>query len=492
MWPSFDPWQSLAVAADVAAATQAPARAIAERQARRLSALFEAAARGSRLYRERLPADWRQARLQDLAPVTKRELMQRFGDWVADPALTLHGLREFMADSGRIGQDHLGRYTVWESSGSSGEPGVYVQDPAAMAVYDALESLRRPSASLWRRMFDPWLLGERIAFVGATGGHFASTVSIERLRRLNPAFAERVHGVSFLQPPEALLAEIEALQPTVVATYPTAAVLLAIERIAGRTSLAPREIWTGGETLTPAMRRFIMQAFGCTVVNSYGASECLAMASECSRGQMHLNADWVILEPVDERGRPVPPGQPSASCWLTNLANRVQPLIRYDLGDRITLRAGACRCGSALPMIEVQGRCDDMLRLPRSGRSPLGVLPLAVSTVLEDEAGLFDFQLRQTAAAELQLCTGLRGGEARAALRRGRAALAAWLADQGAGQVRIRCRSGEPGWRGRSGKIPRVLAAPGGPLRAAAPQRPARGRREAPPGPRSHVSARKG
>ena len=35
-------------------------------------------------------------------------------------------------------------------------------------------------------------------FIGALGGHLASTVSIERLRRLNPAVQHTVQSLSFL------------------------------------------------------------------------------------------------------------------------------------------------------------------------------------------------------------------------------------------------------------------------------------------------------
>jgi len=48
---------------------------------------------------------------------------------------------------------------------------------------------------------------------------------------------------------------------------------------------------------------------------------------------------------------------------LTNLANHVQPLIRYDLGDRIMVHEARCGCGSFLPVIELQGRDDDTLWL---------------------------------------------------------------------------------------------------------------------------------
>jgi len=458
--PAFDVWQSARVAVDVAAATLASPQSLEALRAARLARLLVAAARDSAFYRAVLKGrDPARVRLQAL-PITHRaELMQRFDDWVTDPALRLAALRRFTADPQRIGEPYLGRYTVWESSGSSGgAPGVFVQDAASMAVYDALEAWRRPLLRPWQRLLDPWMLGERIAFVGATGGHFASTVSMARLQRLNPALAPGLHSVSFLQPAASLAAELQALAPTVVATYPSAAVLLAEERIAGRLEIAPREIWTGGEMLSSAMRLIIAQAFGCPVADSYGASEFLSIASACPQGHLHLNSDWVILEPVDAQGQAVPCDQVPATTLLTHLANRVQPLIRYDLGDKVTLHSARCACGSHLPVIEVQGRCDDALRLGRAGQAATPVLPLALTTVLEERADLFDFQLVQTGPNAVLLRTALGGAPGQAALRRARAVLTDFLTAQGAPGVAIRCHAGEPARRSASGKIMRVMA----------------------------------
>jgi hypothetical protein len=83
-----------------------------------------------------------------------------------------------------------------------------------------------------------------------------------------------------------------------------------------------------------------------------------------------------------------------------------------------------------------------------------------VSTVLEDDAGLFDFQLVQQGPCELLLRTGLRGKAADASLRRARIALSAFLLRMGADGVHIHCRSGERECRGVSGKVQRVLVAP--------------------------------
>jgi phenylacetate-CoA ligase len=469
--PPFDPWVSAAAALDAAVVPRAGPVALADRQARRLARLLAAAADGSRLVRRSLQGrDPARVALAELPIMRKAQLMQQFDDWVTDPALRLPDLRRFVADPSRIAEPFLGRYAVWESSGSSGgAPGIFVQDAAALAVYDALEAARRPVRQPLERLLDPWGLGGRVAFVGATGGHFASTVSIERLRRLNPVLSGRLHGVSFLQPVAQMAAQLNALAPSHLATYPSAAVLLAGEQQAGRLRLQLQEVWTGGETLSPAMRRAVAQAFGCPVRDSYGASEFLPLAFECGCGSLHLNSDWVILEPVDAQGRVLAPGRQGATTLLTNLANHVQPLIRYDLGDRVTLHAGPCGCGSSLPVIEVQGRDDDSLDLAAGEGRTVRILPLAVSTVLEEEAGLCDFQLVQQGAEDLLLSTGLCGPQARAALRRGQAALKAFLERQGAGRVRIHGSTAHAGRRGRSGKVQRVVAMHEGRPAAATP-----------------------
>ena len=74
--------------------------------------------------------------------------------------------------------------------------------------------------------------------------------------------------------------ELHALAPAVLGAYPSAAVMLAEERLAGTLQIQPGEVWAGGETLPPTMRRFVHEANGCPAVDSCGASEFLSLASE--------------------------------------------------------------------------------------------------------------------------------------------------------------------------------------------------------------------
>ncbi|MCO5123174.1 MAG: phenylacetate--CoA ligase family protein [Rhizobacter sp.] len=461
--PVFDALRLSAASLDVTAVNRLGASAIRSRQASRLRALVSTARQRSRFWRERLAAQPGAARgetdLGALPVVTKAELMARFDDWITDPAITRPALRAFMDDPSRVGEAFLGRYVVWESSGTSGTPGVFVQDAQALAVYDALEALRRHALRPMRRLFDPLYLSERLAFVGATGGHFASVVSVERLRRLNPWMGAAFHTLSLMRPVAELVADLNAMAPTILVSYPTAVALLAEQARAGALHIRPEEIWTGGETLTAEVRRHIERSFGCCVRNSYGASEFLAIGWECREGRMHTNADWVILEPVDASFRPVPPGVVSHTTLLTNLANHVQPLLRYDLGDSLCVSPEPCGCGSPLPVIAVQGREDDPLVLHDAHGRHVTWLPLAISTLLEEEAGVFDFQLHQRDKRTLCLRVGLEGDAAHAALTRCQQSLAALARRDGVRGLRIVSEAGQPLQRGSSGKLRRMIRA---------------------------------
>ncbi len=462
MNPVFDLLHLSLVSMDVMSAQRGGRAGIAQRQHSRLSQLLDSALRGSRFYQEHLgPRVHTNTPLQDLSAVTRGQLMERFDDWVTDPRLHLDELRELTTDPERIAEPWLGRYMVWESSGTAGMPGIFVQDGHAMAVYDALEALRRSQPRPLAHWMDPLHLAERHAFVGATGGHFASMVSLQRLRSINPWIAATTRSFSIQSPIAQLVDGLNDFAPTVLITYPTAAALLAQEALEGRLHIAPREIWTGGETLSPAVRAHILQGLGGVLRNSYGASEFLAMGWECTQGRMHLNADWVILEPVDEKHRPVPAGEPACSVLLTSLANHVQPLIRYELGDQVLVRTEHCTCGSPLPVIEVRGRQDDPLRMARSDGGKATLLPLALSTVLEEGAGVFDFHLRQIDASTLLLRLPQRGEEGRAAAARCRMALKGYAASQGLVPIQVRTELGHSVPRGRSGKACRIVACGG-------------------------------
>ena len=143
---------------------------------------------------------------------------------------------------------------------------------------------------------------------------------------------------------------------------------------------------------------------------------------------------------------------------LTNLANRVQPLIRYRLGDSVTMHPDDCPCGNHRPSFTIEGRGDDTLRLRDARSAEVRLSPLAVTTVLEEGADLHRFQLLQTSAdaLSLRLDDSLSSDPAR--LReRALTVLRDYLRRQGLPEIKLSVDAAPPSVDPASGKLRQVI-----------------------------------
>lgn len=378
--------------------------AISRRQQARLAGLVEFARSASPYYR-RLYRDVPETVTDppELPPVSKRELMANFDDWVTDPHITLAKLTaEFLSDLSRLGSLYRGHYLVVTSSGTSGEPAVLVHDRFSWIVVNAVVRIReRHTLVRASEVRDFLLRGLRAAALVAAGGHFAGVALTEAARRRAPFIARRLRVFSVLRPLPGLVAELNSFKPTLLYGYPSAMVQLAAEQKAGRLRIRPVLAVCSGENLSAAGRVAIESAFGCRLTERYLSSEVPALTSMCRLGAFHVNTDWYILEPVDADYRPVPAGTTSHTVLVTNLANRVQPLIRYDLGDRVTLATEPCPCGSPFPAVGIEGRSGDLVSFGGADGGTVTVLPLALGTVIEEAPGVHRFQAIRTGPGNL-------------------------------------------------------------------------------------------
>jgi len=464
--PIVDSWLWAATFGETLAAGLDPQGVGRVQREQRFTSLLHAAA-ASPLYRQRLKGATpsRLTQLRTIEPVDKPELMARFDEWATDRAVTLAAVQQFLLGTAHLGEAFLGRYLVWTSSGTSGAPGIFVQDAHSIAAYEALDALRLRGPGLGNLPLPAWSTGQRFAFVAATGGHFAGVATIERLKRLAARLspmswlAPTVQTFSVQAPLRELARALQAYQPTVLVTYPSCAAALAQLQADGALHLHLNEVWMGGEQLSEGQRTLLHAAFACPLRNNYGASEFFSIACECAHGCLHVNDDWVVLEPVDHQLRPVPVGATSHAVLLTHLANHVQPLLRYRLDDAIRFTGERCACGCAFPVIEVHGRGDHTLVLHDAKDRPVTILPLAVETAIEEGANVTQFQLLCTAPDALELRFESEVSDVAAAFENARAALAAFLASHGLDNVRIVHGRRAPLREGASGKLCRVRLA---------------------------------
>jgi phenylacetate-CoA ligase len=170
-----------------------------------------------------------------------------------------------------------------------------------------------------------------------------------------------------------------------------------------------------------------------------------------------VNSDWYILEPVDENDQKVAPGQLSSAVLVTNLANRVQPMLRYKMGDRVTISPDICSCGSPFPVIDVIGRTDEILSLPTPQGGMVQILPLAMATVAEETPGVYSCQIIQKEPLLLRVLLAVKEtGEEQSVWEALRARLVANLAAQGIPNVTIEKAPELPQLHPKSGKFRQV------------------------------------
>jgi phenylacetate-CoA ligase len=342
-------------------ASAAQLRAVQDRRFRKL---LRHAAKRSPFYRDRLRGlDPDTCNLSAIPPTNKAELMAEFDHVVTDLAVRRADLERFVDDPTNVGRLFRDRYPVCHTSGSQGQPFLLVHDRLTLDVLFACQMTRGnvgyqagPIEAV-RRLFSP----ARLAVVISREGFFPSAWAWKHLPAgLRPYV--RLLYVAGGDPD--LTAKLAAFRPTILTSTPTTLDLLALRPDRPRFD-SLKQLVTWSETLADPVRARLKAAYGVPLLDTYGCGECLFLSNGCpTHPGAHVNADWVILEVVDAAGRPVPPGETGHKAYLTNLANPVQPLIRYEIGDRLRMATTPCACGSRLPRIEkIDGRAAEVFRL---------------------------------------------------------------------------------------------------------------------------------
>ena len=340
----------------------------AHRQAQ-LDELARHAVAHAPFWRERLKPALRPDGSLDLSkvpPLTKAELMESWDDAVTDRRLRRDEVLEHLD-----GLDHdalwLGEYRAMTTSGSSGMKGLFVYDRAAWR--DLLAGFFRYNA--WIGL-EPRL--PRRVRVAAIGGA-APTHMSQRVTATVSFGLHRTLALPVTAPIPELVGRLNEFQPDFLHAYPSVAVLLADEQAAGRLRIAPRLMSTGSELRTVETATRIEAAFGVRPFDLFGTTEGL-WGCECEEhAGIHLFDDMCIVENLGDR------------LLVTTLFNRAQPLIRFEITDVMAFAEAPCGCGRTLTRVQaIDGRNDDVLKLPGTNGHRVPVHPIQFGVVTADPA----------------------------------------------------------------------------------------------------------
>ncbi|MGN0366151.1 MAG: phenylacetate--CoA ligase family protein [Suilimivivens sp.] len=424
-------------------------------QRKRLKEIVEWAKENSPYYADlyqNLPEDFK---LEDLPMVNKRVLMENWNDWITDRDLTLEEVEKFMEDTDNIGRKIRKKYMVFTTSGSTGNPLVAIYDDTTNNVMGGIcacrSYARREDLKAFIRR------GGKSIGVFADEGFYLGNSSI-RSRLLKMPWKKRQMAVSSaLYPIDRIVRQLNEFQPAMLGGYPSNLELLIEEAREGRLRISPVIIMTGGEYLSDSLRQSLSETFDCYVQTSYSCTEGGTVACECRQKHFHLNDDWLILEPVDEQGRPVPDGMQSDKVFLTNLYNYTQPFIRYEVTDRVIMHHEKCPCGNPSPWIELEGRTDDVTTFTEEGRE-IKVAPLAIYATLKEEHSLRRFQVLVYAENKIVLRIEPQDGvNKKDAFELARKRLTNFMGSQGIFHISIELSNESPCQNPNSGKFKHVM-----------------------------------
>src|SRR5512143_2087446 len=375
---------TFAMLAEIERTQWLPREGIEAYQEQRLNLLLADALAYSPWHAGRLRAAGLEAKVQD-GGLT-------LGDLARLPTMNKHDARENL--EGLVWRGVPGGVFRYTTGGSSGEPLIFYFGRARQAA-DAAGRMR---ARRWWGV-EP---GEREAYLWGAPVELNKT---DRIKTLRDRLVNQMVLNAFAMSPERMDAYVDALerwQPKCLYGYASSVALLAAHAEARKRKLRLsnlRVVCTTGEPLYPHQRELIMRVFGAPVANEFGSRDIGFTAHEAPGGQMLLLSESLIVEVLDEAGRPVAPGE-TGEAVITGLTSAAQPFIRYRTGDMLRLAAGQAAAGQGLHVIaEVSGRQTDFV-VAADGRV---MHALAVIYVLRAVPGISQFKCVQHAPDRMEV-----------------------------------------------------------------------------------------
>jgi phenylacetate-CoA ligase len=341
-------------------------------QRTRLESLLRDAIAGSPFHARRLagidPAEVDPSDLSALPVMTKAQMMDELDDVFTDRRLTRADVEAALAATGDEPRVMHERCIAFASGGSSGVRGVFAYDvPAAVGGF--IGPLTRGLAARIQAMGGPPPGGLVVGIVGACSP--VHPTGAAQPLTAGGGLPYRFVSVPVTDPLPRIVAGLNELRPPLLFGYPTVLARLAHAGL----DFMPAMVTSTSETLTPELRAVIRAGFGAPIIDTYATTEGLTGSSAPDDDVIVLAEDGCIVEVLEDR------------VLITNLENRLQPLIRYELNDVFTVVPG-----DGLLRVRVQGRCDAVLRY-----GSVDVHPIALRSELVRTPAVLDYQVRQTA-----------------------------------------------------------------------------------------------
>ncbi|MDX3772880.1 AMP-binding protein [Chromatiaceae bacterium AAb-1] len=198
------------------------------------------------------------------------------------------------------------------------------------------------------------------------------------------------------------LQQLQQIRPQMLFGYPSVLYQLALaaqQQQLDLHQLGIKVAFVTSEMLYDHQRQLIEQVFGCPVANGYGARDAGFIAHQCPAGSLHISAEDIIVEIIDQQGNVLPAGA-TGEIVITHLQTGAFPFVRYRTGDIGTLSTAPCSCGRGLPVLkDVSGRTTDFLLTDQGDK----LHALSLIYILRDIPEILKFKIIQQPSRQVDV-----------------------------------------------------------------------------------------
>jgi phenylacetate-CoA ligase len=327
----------------------------------------------------------------DFPVLTKSILMANFDAIVTDRRISRKVVADFLTRSSDPRDRLFGEFTVMHTSGTSGEVGYFLNAPADYKRIrastgrggKALREFLGKRSRRFRRV--------RVAFYGATGGHYAGVTGIAAMQRGLLRLFVRAAAFEVNTPLPQVVAALNAFQPEALMGYTTALKMLAKEQRAGRLRLAPIVLAGTGEVTSAGDLALLSAAFGARAFSVYACTEHGVLGLSDSGGDtMTLMDDGLIFEFHEDHS------------IITNLFNFTMPLIRYRMSD--ILQPVSAPDARRITIRNLVGRCEHMPTFRNSAGAMDFLSPHTINEVFVRGVTRFQMQISGPTTFRFPFC----------------------------------------------------------------------------------------
>ena len=316
--------------------------------------------------------------IENYPSLTKKELMKNFNEIVCTD-IDINEMRSFDANPDNNNKLYKDKYHIVHSSGTTEKPGYFIYDEKAWQQM-LIATIR---AALWdmsmKEIIKLLSKKPRIVYIAETDGRYGGAMAV----------SDGIAGVKAKQlfldikmPLDEWIDKISKFQPSIIIGYPSAIKILMESVARGEIKTNLFRIISCGEPLSKNLRDCFTKTFKCKVINFYGASESLALGVEVgNEDEMYLFDDMNYIEILED------------GIYITCLYNKIQPLIRYKISDKVTLH-GISKHVPLTTVTNILGRNEDLLWFKDKNGKKEFLHPLSVEGFCID--GMLDYQFRKT------------------------------------------------------------------------------------------------